>query len=138
MKKKIAIMLMVLLSGCAEKQEYEAAVLEQMKTEKDLKDYKIAPEEMAKCVVQTSSKDMPGLFLVDPDRLTAYKNYTKMLKLMSSQDPKKALEELRVEFSSAKGLADAHSNFTESYMECISGLVTNTEQELVNKDKQPQ
>ena len=81
MKKIVALLMLVLISGCAEKQEYEETVLAQMKAEKDLKDYKITPEQMTKCIVQTSSEKMPGLFLVDPERLTAYKNYSKMLKL---------------------------------------------------------
>jgi hypothetical protein len=138
MKKIVALLMLVLISGCAEKQEYEETVLAQMKAEKDLKDYKITPEQMTKCIVQTSSEKMPGLFLVDPERLTAYKNYSKMLKLNDSADPKKTLEELRTDFGTPKGLADAHANYTESYMECISGLVTNTEQELINDKQKPE
>ncbi len=131
--KKIVLGLAVLaLAGCAEKQEYEQAVLEQMKVEKDIKDYKIDPETMTDCVVTTTSGNMPGLFALDPERRTAYKNYTKMLQLSSSKDPQKTLEELRADFGSPKELAEAHSNYTESMMECISGLVTNTEQGLAD------
>lgn len=135
MKNIIAIALILLLSGCSEKKEYEEIVLEQMKQDKDLVDYKISPEEMTKCVVLTTSNNMPGLFPVDPARLTAYKNYTKMLKLNSSADPKKTLEELRVDFGSPKGLADAHSNYSESLVNCMSGLVTGTEEKLKQDDK---
>ncbi len=129
MKKILAVVAMLVLAGCAEKQEYEQAVLEQMKTEKDIKDYNIDPEKMTDCVVQTSAGNMPGLIPIDPERRTAYKNYAKMLKLSSSSDPKKTLEELRGDFGSPKALADAHSNYTESMMECIQGLVTSTEPE---------
>lgn len=131
MKKIIVVGLSVfILAGCSERQEYEQAVLEQMKVEKDLKDYSIAPEKMTECVVQTSSGNMPGMIPIDPDRRNAYKNYAKMLTLNSSSDPKKTLEELRVDFGSPKNLADAHSNYTESVVTCMSGLVTDTEQEL--------
>jgi len=105
-----------------------------MKVEKDIKDYNIQPEIMSTCVVETTSNNMPGLFTLDPERLTAYKNYTKMIKLNNSGDPKKTLEELRVDFGSAKNLAEAHSIYTESVVECMSGLVTNAEKELLADD----
>lgn len=130
MKKKTALLFILALTGCSEKQQYEQAVLEKMQTEKEISDYKITPEKITECIVMTSEKKMPGLFLADPTRLQAYKNYTKMLQLEKSADPKKTLEELRSEFGSAKGLADAHSNYTESYMECISGLVTGGEEDI--------
>ena len=134
-KSMICVILILTMAGCAEKQEYEQAVLEQMKQEKDIKDYKIEPEIMTKCVVETTGEHMPGMLPFDPDRLTAYKNYSKMIKLNASSDPKKTLEELRSEFGSAKNLADAHANYTESVVNCMSGLVTATEENL--EDKKP-
>lgn len=134
MKKVILVCSLFLLVGCVEKEEYQNVVLEQMKAEKDIKDYKIAPEEMTKCVVDTSSSNMPGLILIDPQRRQAYKNYTKMLKLNKSGDPKKTLEELRQDFGDAKKLADAHSNYVESVVDCMSNLVSSTE-EAQNKQK---
>lgn len=133
MKKILAILVLMLMFGCAEKAEYEQAVLEEMSKEKDIKDYKIEPEKMVECVVATSSKEMPGLVPIDPQRRQAYINYTKMLKLSSSQDPKKTLEELRNDFGSPKALAEAHSNYAESVVECLSGLVTGEEEAM----KQP-
>ena len=117
----------VSLVGCSEKQQYEQAVLEQLKKEKDVADYKIDINKMTECVVKTSSINMPGLFLADPQRLVAYKNYAKMLSIKNSSDPKKTIEELRVEFGSPKALADANANYTESVVECMSGLITSTE-----------
>lgn len=128
MNKSLLVIAILVLSGCSEKQEYERAILEQMKVEKDIKDYKISPEDMTECVVATSSKEMPGLIPIDPERRQAYKNYIKMLGLNTSADPKKTLEELRAEFGSAKALADAHTNYAESVVECVSGLVTGTEE----------
>lgn len=130
MKKTILILCCVLfLSACADKENYQKAVLEQMQTEQDVKDYKIDPEYIAKCIVDTSTPKMPGLFPFDPARLTAYRNYVKMLTLTKSKDPKKVMDELRTAFGSAKALADAHSNYTESVMECISAV-------LIEKEKQ--
>jgi hypothetical protein len=129
MKKLLLISLSaMLLSGCADRKEYEETVLQQMQMEKDIKDYKLSPERMAKCVVDTTSNNMPGMFPFDPKRMTAYRNYTKMLMLSSSKDPKKTLEELRNDFGSAKELAEAHSNYTESQMDCLSALIGESEE----------
>lgn len=129
MKKLLLISLSaLLLPACADKNQYEQTVLEQMQLEKDVKDYNLSPERMAKCVVETSSSHMPGIFALDPKRLTAYRNYTKMLTLSSSQDPKKTLEELRADFGSPKALAEAHANYTESMMDCFSSVIGESEE----------
>ncbi|MFZ2169774.1 MAG: hypothetical protein WAW61_09075 [Methylococcaceae bacterium] len=128
MKKLLLITLSaLLLPACADKNQYEQAVLEQMQKEQDLKDYKITPEYMTKCVVEKTAQNMPGIFPLDPNRLTAYRNYTKMLTLTNSPDPKKAIEELRNEFGSAQALSDAHNNYTESLMECYSAVISESE-----------
>jgi hypothetical protein len=130
MKKVLITLLALLAVGCSEKTEYEKAVLEQMAKDKDIVDYHIAPEDMVECVVVTSSKEMPGLLPIDPDRRQAYINYTKMLQLSESTDPQKTLEELRKDFGDPKALADAHANYAESVVNCMSGLVTGTEEGL--------
>lgn len=128
MKKVLLVLMVVFVAGCAEKAEYEQAVLEQVSKDKDIQDYKIEPEKMVQCIVETSSKDMPGMVAFDPERRQAYKNYTKMLKLYEANDPKKELDNLREAFGSPKALADAHSNYAESMVECVSGLVTSEEE----------
>ena len=129
MKKVLLISLSaLLLPACADKNKYEQAVLEQMQKEQDIKDYKITPEYMAKCVVEKTAPNMPGVFPLDPKRLMAYRNYTKMLTLSTSTDPKKTLEELRTDFGSAKDLADAHTNYTESLVECYSVVISQSEE----------
>lgn len=130
MKKLLVIVGMLVLSGCSEKEEYQSIVLEQMKQDKDIKDYGIEPEIMTKCVVDTSSNNMPGVILFDPERRKAYKNYAKMLDLNKATDPQKTLKELRDSFGDAKSLAEAHSNYVESVVECMSGLVTGGEEKL--------
>ena len=127
----------LLLTACADKDQYQQAVLEQMQKEQDIKDYKITPEYMTDCVVELSSQKMPGLFDLDPERLMAYRNYAKLLNLLKAQDPKKAMEELRTEFGSAKAVADAHANYAESLLECYTTVVSKTEEEEKDKEKQP-
>lgn len=133
MKKILVVLSLILLAGCAEKKEYEQAVFEQLKNEKDIKDYNIDPKVMTQCVVESSSGNMPGIIFFDPKRREAYKNYSTMLNLAKASDPKKTLEELRQTFGSAKGLADAHANYTESIVECLSGLVTSAEEQKQGK-----
>ncbi|TRW92893.1 hypothetical protein [Candidatus Methylobacter oryzae] len=129
MKKLLLLSLSaLLLSGCSDKKQFEQAVLDQMQLEKDVKDYKLSPERMAKCVVDTTSNRMPGIFALDPKRLTAYRNYTKWLTLSSSQDPKKTIDELNKDFGSPKEFAEARANYTESQMDCLSALIGESEE----------
>ena len=137
MKKYLLIIVApLLLSACSDKNEYKQAVLEQMQKETDIKDYKITPEYMTDCVVDLSSEKMHGLFDLDPERITAYRNYTNMLNLFKVNDTKKAMDELRNQFGSAKALADAHANYTESLLECYTTVVSKTEEQ--EKEKSPQ
>lgn len=129
MKKLLLISLSALfLTACSEKNQFKEAVLEQMQQEQDVKDYKIDPERMANCVVDTTEKDMPGFFVFDPYRLAAYRNYTKMLTVSKAPDPKKALEELNVEFGSGKKMAEAHSFYTESILQCLDASMPQREE----------
>ena len=137
MKYLLMLSIVLALSGCAEKQEFEQVVLEKMKIEKDIKDYKIDPEEMTKCVTSKTAMKMDGIFPADPRRMQAYKNYTKMITLTESADPKKTLDELRADFGSPKGLADAHANYAESIVDCLSGLVTGEEEKVQAVVEQP-
>lgn len=129
MKKQHLILLCAVLSltACADKNQYEQAVLEQMKKEQDIKDYKIAPEEMTKCVVAQTTEKMPGIFAFDPNRLMAYRNYARMLSTAVPKDTKTEMDELRKDFGSAQALAEAHANYTESVVECYSVVVSKTE-----------
>jgi hypothetical protein len=124
MKKLLLILLLPLfVVACADKQQYEKAVLEEMEKEQEIKEYKIEPSHMAKCVIDTTYLKMPGLFVFDPDRLQAYRNYAKMLTLNKSKDPKKTFEELRKDFGSPEALAKARTNYTESIMDCYTAIM---------------
>ncbi len=131
MKKFLLLLLTaLLLPGCSDKNNYEAAILAELergqKTQGS-RDYNVPSDKMAACIVEASSKNMAGLFAFDPARLTAYRNYTKMLTLTQSADPKKTLEELRNDFGSAKELNEARSNYTESELECLALFVAHEE-----------
>jgi hypothetical protein len=117
-----------LLTACADKQQYEQVVLEQMQKEQDIKDYKLAPEDMTKCVVAQTAERMPGLFPLDPARLTAYRNYSRMLSTAVPKDPKTEMEQLRADFGSPQALTEAHANYTESLVECYSVVISKSEE----------
>ena len=125
MKKILIISLSVLtLIACSEQTEYEKTVLEQVSNDPDIKSYHLDPETVTECIVELSSKKMPGFAPFEPIRKAAYKGYTKMIAIKTSEKPEEVLKELRESFGSAQGLADAHMNYSESYLECIS-TVTN-------------
>jgi hypothetical protein len=124
MNKKLLILLLSIFAvACADKQNYEKVVLEEMKKEQDVKDYKIDPAYMAKCVIDTTYQRMPGFFPLDPDRMQAYRNYAKMLTVKAVKDPQKSLDELRKEFGNPQELAKAHSVYTESIMDCYTAIL---------------
>lgn len=125
MKKILIIGLSALiLVACSEKQEYEQTVLALIKNDPDIKSYHLDPERVTDCIVDLSSKKMPGIAPFEPRRTKAYKGYTKMIAIKTSNNPEQVLSELRESFGSARGLADAHRNYAESYLECISSVTT--------------
>lgn len=117
------------LTACTEeKKQFEEAVLQRMKTDKDILDYRLDPETVTKCAVDLTSSNMPGFFSFDPRRKPYYIGYTKMLSLEQTKDPKAVLQELQTIFGSGKGVADAHRNYSESVMECMQNLVQKNEE----------
>lgn len=134
MKKILLLALATLtLAGCQDKEQYELAIIEQLEQDQDLKDYNIAPQDMSSCVVEFTSKKMPGIFAYDPKRLETYRSYTKMLSLSKSEHPEQVLAELRTEFGSPKGLADAHANYAESVVGCLAAIISNSEEDSTDK-----
>ncbi|MDP7536755.1 MAG: hypothetical protein QF470_02880 [Methylococcales bacterium] len=141
--KQLAFMFFcaLLLTGCTdEKNQYQEHILKLMKTDQDLIDYELDPEEVTRCVVDTSGKKMIGFFSWDPRRTPIYLAYTKLIQFklnlttLSNQaeknpqnDPKNELNELRELFGSAQALADAHRNFSDSVLGCFESLTSKTD-----------
>ena len=141
--KQLALMFFcaLLLTGCTdEKNQYEEHVLKLMQTDQDLIDYKLDPEETTNCVVDMSGKNMIGFVSWDPRRAPIYLAYTRLIQFklslttLSNQeekntqtDPRNELNELREIFGSAKALADAHRNFSDSVFGCFESLTSKTD-----------
>jgi len=135
MKKRLLILSLALfLSACADQNQYQEAVLAEMQKEQDIKDYKIDPQDMTDCVVDLSSKNMHGLFPFDPARMTAYRNYTTMLTLTQSEDPKETLIQLVKDFGSSKALVQARVNYSESIGNCLASIIMKTEAQEKDED----
>ncbi len=136
MKKILIISLSVIaLSACSEKDEYQQTVLELVSNDSDIQSYHLDPETVTNCIVDLSTKKMPGFAPFEPIRKAAYKGYTQMIALKTSKKPEEVLQQLRESFGSARGLADAHRNYAESYMECIT-TVTNRELDDENEGEE--
>ena len=129
MKKLILISLSVLLlTGCfEEKDKFQQAVFEELKNDKDIKDYALDPDEMSRCVVDIASKYMPGYFSFDPQRQPIYAGYTKLIKLKSAEKPQSNLKELREIFGPGDAVASAQRNYSESVFACFQNLVSKTD-----------
>lgn len=133
MKKILLISLSVLtLVACSEKEQYQQTVLEAVSNDPDIKSYHLDPEAITECIVELSSKKMDGFAPFEPMRKAAYKGYTKMISLKKSEKPEEVLKELQESFGSARGLADAHRNYSESYLECISTITNRALDEQEN------
>lgn len=135
MKKIILLLSVLLLTACADKEQYQQAVLAKMEKEQDVKDYKIDPKDMTQCVIQQTEQTMPGVFRFAPERLMAYRNYARMLNVETTNDPKAELAQLSQEFGSAQALAKARSDYNNAVVECLSTTVTNTEEKDQDKYK---
>ena len=131
----------LLLTGCTdEKNQYQEHVLKLMKTDQDLIDYKLDPEEITSCVVDMSGKNMIGFVSWDPRRAAIYLAYIRLIQFklnlttLSNQaekstqtNPQNELNELREIFGSAQALADAHRNFSDSVLGCFESLTSKTD-----------
>ena len=134
MKKSLLILVSALfINACAEKNQYEQAVLKQVSKDPDIKDYNIEPEDMMDCVVAMTSKKMPGLFPMEPRRKAYYLGMAKMLSVSESSNPKKTLEEGRAHFESPKIAVQAMSNYFESTGNCLAALTVGTEHKAKSK-----
>jgi len=140
MKKLILASLSVLtLAACSDKNEYHQTVLDLVTNDADIRSYHLDPETIADCIVDLTSKEMPGVLPFEPRRQDTYRGYTQMISLKTSTNPEEVLKELRESFGSAKGLAEAHMNYSKSYLECISTITNRTldENEEQETEKAP-
>jgi len=136
--KKILLLplLLIVLSGCSEKQEFEQAVMKDMQKDQDIKDYEIDPENMTDCVVKRTSDKMPGIIFFDPKRREAYQLYTEMLGLEEAKNPQQELKKLQKNFGGGRGLSIAKGQYSQSVYECIAEMLMHYGKDKSDEDDQ--
>lgn len=120
----LALVTMILLSGCEGKEKDELVEQLRLKFEKDtdLADYKISPEQMSVCVADKILKEIQG-FPGSPNRRKFIKAYTRLIRVDPTEDFRPALEETKEVFGSLEKAHEAASSIAESNFSCIGDLI---------------
>lgn len=127
MKKQrlwILIASLFLLLGCdGAKTDLEQALAANYREDTDLKDYNVDPQDMAECVADEIAGTIPA-FPGTPQRKVYYEAYTKLVKVMATdQDPKAVLEETQEVFGSVREARKAALGVTAFVLDCMGELV---------------
>jgi hypothetical protein len=120
-KLLLALLASAALAGCGrqERLSLEEALLEKMRADSELKDYKISPEDMTACVVEEISSNLPVL-AVDVRRGAYFEAYAKFI---SATNPLKAIEEEAQLFGSVAEARKAAMGVTDHIMTCMGRLI---------------
>lgn len=122
MKKPIFVILAAALLGACggspEQVSLKDALVEKLKDDSDLKDYKINPAEVADCVVKTITDGLPG-FPGDPRRARYFEAYSKFVAVKSPSDAEKAVDEYKDLFGSVIQAREAAVSVTDHIMGCL-------------------
>lgn len=125
-----------LLFGCEGKEKDQ--LVEQLrlkfKQDTDLADYKITPEDMAKCVADKILKEIPG-FPGSPNRRRMIQAYTKLVRVNPTEDFRPVLEETKEVFGSEAKAHEAAASITMSNFSCIGDMIN--EQPLPEDQNSP-
>jgi len=114
----------LLLTACAEKNEFKQAVFEQMLHDSDVKDYQLDPETMTRCVVDKTGSVMPGLLPFEDKNKQYYTGMTLLLTLSSSKNPQQTFKKAKSYFESPAAVMHAKMNYSQNVMECMSTLIS--------------
>ncbi len=119
--KKIIMLLSTLLlfAACSkERSDYEALLVERFSKDQDVIDYNLDPEDMADCVADQISDDIPG-FSGSP----IFENYFKGYKLLlRPDDPSEIPERMKQAeeiFGSRKAMYQARLEVTNHTLFCM-------------------
>jgi hypothetical protein len=132
----IALIAAALLSGCEGKERDE--LVEQLRLkftqDTDLKDYNIAPEQMAECVADQIIQEIPG-FPGSPKRKRFITAYTKLVRVNPTEDFRPVLEETKEVFGSVAKAHEAAGSISLYNFACIGDMIN--EQPLNEDQDQP-
>lgn len=124
-RMKFLFLLALLLSACGREPQHmglREAVLEKLRDDPDLKDYKLDPAAVADCVVKAISDEAPGI-TGDPRRETYFQAYTRMLSVKTQAEGDKIVEEYKEFFGSAQAARQAALKVTDHIMSCMGEAI---------------
>jgi hypothetical protein len=125
MKGKILIVLLALLVvGCANKEQTDLreALIAKLREDSDLKDYNLDPIEIADCVVEDLTDDLPG-FPGDPRRAQYLAAYAKFYSVSGQGEFEQVAEQFKDLFGSVKAAHDAALRMTDYIMKCMGQAI---------------
>lgn len=127
--------LTVALSGCGGegKKSLEQALLDKMKSDTDISDYKLDPQQMADCMLDKITDSLP-LSAAGPSRSEFFDTYARFLTTSNPGDGQKVIDDAAKLFGSVQEARKAALSITEHEMDCISTLVSM--QEPAEKDRE--
>ncbi|MCH9699160.1 MAG: hypothetical protein K0U68_13750 [Gammaproteobacteria bacterium] len=115
----VLILLTLVITGCSkERSEYEDLLVTQFSQDQEIADYKLDPEDMADCVTDKMSEDVPG-FPGSPVYEDFFKGYKLLLR---PEDPREIPERIAkaVEYMGTKQKVNkARVNLTNHTLFCM-------------------
>jgi len=125
--KKILVSLLVamVLTACQQTQEQldlKAALVNKLKDDSDLKDYKIDPKDLAECVFNEIAENAPGI-PGDVKRNRYFEAFTKFITVSSPSDAEKAVKDYQDLFGGVHETHQAATSVTDHIMSCMGGAV---------------
>jgi hypothetical protein len=125
--KKIVFLLFtaVFLIACTQSKEktgLREALIEKLKDDQDLKDYKLDSGDMADCIVSEITDGAPGI-PGDPRRTRYLEAYTKFVSARSPADAEQAIKDYQDLFDGPKGTHAAVAKISDYEMSCMGGFI---------------
>lgn len=116
----IAFCTVSLLVGCSGKEQtgLKESLVAKFKDDQDLKDYNLAPETVADCVVEEIGASLPG-FMGDPRREQYFEAYAHFVNAKTPAEAEKAVNDYQQLFGTLKEARTAAMNVTNHVMTCM-------------------
>lgn len=117
------------------KKSLEQALLDKMKSDTDVSDYKLDPQQMADCMLDKITDSLP-LSATGPSRSDFFDTYAKFLTVSSPVDAQKSIDDAAKVFGSPQEARKAALSIAEHEMDCISTLVSMQEPSEREKEEE--
>ena len=122
--KKLCLIIftsLFLVSCSKERGEFEVALTEKLRSDSDMKDYRLDPADMASCVVGEIEKGLPGI-KGTPTRDPYFAAYTRFVKATGAAETKVVIDKSTDLFGSPGEARDAALGITSHVMYCMQML----------------